>query len=41
MHAAKGGELRHFDAEQEFLKTNIDKEIYIKIPEEYQDIRGQ
>ena len=40
MHAAKGGELRHFDAEQAFLKTNIDKEICIKIPEEYQEFPG-
>ena len=37
MHAAKGGELRHFDAEQAFLKTNIDEEIYINIPAEYQE----
>ena len=35
--AAKRGELRHFDAEQAFLKANIDEEIYIKIPEEYQE----
>ena len=40
MHAAKGGELHHFDAEQAFLKTNIDEEIYIKIPEEYQEFPG-
>ena len=38
--AAKDGELRHFDAEQEFLKANIDKEIYIEIPEEFQESSG-
>ena len=36
MAAAKDGELRHFDAEQAFLKANIDEEIYIEIPEEIQ-----
>ena len=31
--AAKGGELRHFDAEHAFLKAGIDKDnIYIEIP---------
>ncbi|CAM9650472.1 unnamed protein product, partial [Ascophyllum nodosum] len=30
--AAKDGELRHFDAEQAFLKPDIDEEIYIEIP---------
>ncbi|CAN0452183.1 unnamed protein product, partial [Ascophyllum nodosum] len=29
---AKDGELRHFDAEQAFLKADIDEEIYIEIP---------
>ena len=29
MAAAKDGELRHFDAEQAFLKADIDEEIYI------------
>ena len=33
MAAAKDGELRHFDAEQAFVKADIDKEIYIEIPE--------
>ena len=40
MHAAKGGELHHFDAEQAFLKTNIDEEIYIEIPVKYQEFPG-
>ena len=35
--AAKDGELRHFDAGQEFLKTDIDEKIYIEIPEELQE----
>ena len=34
---AKDGELRHFDAEQAFVKAHTDKEIYIEIPEEYQE----
>ena len=38
--AAKGGELRHFDAEQAFLKADIDEEIYIEIPEEFQKFPG-
>ena len=33
MAAAKDGELRHFDAEQAFLKADIDEEIYIEIHE--------
>ena len=33
--AAKDGELRHFDAEQAFLKADIDEEMYIKVPEEF------
>ena len=37
---AKGGELRHFDAKQAFLKADIDKEIYIEIPEEFQEFPG-
>ena len=36
MAAAKDGELRHFDAEQAFLKADIDEEIYIEIPKEFQ-----
>ena len=40
MAAAKDGELRHFDAEQAFLKADIDEEIYIKIPEEFQEFPG-
>lgn len=36
MEAVKDGELRHFDAEQAFLKADIDKETYNQIPEEYQ-----
>ena len=38
--AAKDGELRHFDAEEAFLKTDIDEEIYIEIPEEFQEFPG-
>ena len=38
--AAKGGDLRYFDAEQAFLKVNIDEEMYIEIPEEYQEFPG-
>ena len=38
MVAAKDGELRHFDAEQAFLKSDIDEEIYIEIPEEFQKL---
>ena len=37
MVAAKDGELRHFDAEQAFLKAYIDEEIHIEIPEEFQE----
>ena len=33
MAAAKNGELCHFDAEQAFLKADVDEEIYIEIPE--------
>ena len=40
MAAAKDGELRHFDAEQAFLKADIDEEMYIEIPEEFQEFRG-
>ena len=40
MAAAKDGELRHFDAEQAFLKEDIDEEIYIEIPEEFQEFPG-
>ena len=40
MAAAKDGELRHFDAEQAFLKADTDKEIYIEIPEEFQEFPG-
>ena len=35
--AAKGEELRHFDAEQAFLKVDIDEGINIEILEEYQE----
>ena len=38
--AAKDGELRYFDAEEAFLKADIDKEIYIEIPEEFQEFTG-
>ena len=40
MAAAKDGKLRHFDAEQAFLKTDINQEIYIEIPEEFQEFPG-
>ena len=40
MAAAKDGELRHFDAEQAFLKADIDEEIYIEIREEFQEFPG-
>ena len=36
MAATKEGELLHFDAEQAFLKVDIEEEIYIEIPEEFQ-----
>ena len=35
--AANNRELCHFGAAQAFLKVNIDEEIYIEIPEVYQD----
>ena len=34
------GELHHFDVGQVFLKTDIDEEIHIKIPKEYQGFSG-
>ena len=40
MAAAKDGELRYFDAEQAFFKADIDKEIYIEIPEEFHEFYG-
>ncbi|CAN0447215.1 unnamed protein product [Ascophyllum nodosum] len=40
MTAAKDGELRHFDAEQAFLKADIDEEVYIKTPQEFQEFLG-
>ena len=38
--AAKDGEMRNFDAEQEFLKPDIGEEVYIEIPGEYPDFPG-
>ena len=38
--AAKDEELRHFDAEEAFLKADIDEEIYIEIPEKFQEFPG-
>ncbi|CAN0441784.1 unnamed protein product, partial [Ascophyllum nodosum] len=38
--AGKDGVLRHFDAEQAFLKADIDEGIYIEIPEEFQKFPG-
>ena len=40
MAAAKDRELRYFDTEQGFLKAKIDEEIYIEIPEEFQEFPG-
>ena len=40
MAAAKDGELRHFDAEQAFLKADIDENKCIEIPEEFQEFPG-
>ena len=40
MAAAKDGVLRHFDAEQAFLKADIDEEIYIEIHEEIREFPG-
>ena len=40
MAAAKDGELRHIDAEQALLKADVDEEIYIEIPEEFQEFPG-
>ena len=40
MAVGKDGELRHFDAEQAFLKVVFDEEIYIEIPEEFQEFPG-
>ena len=40
MAAAKDGELRHADAEQAFLKGDIDEEIYVEITEEFQEFPG-
>ena len=40
MAAAKDGELRHFDAEQAFLKADIDEEIYVEIPRKVPGISG-
>ena len=40
MAAAKDGELRHFYAKQAFSKADIDKEIYIEIPEAFQEFPG-
>ena len=35
---AKDGELRNLDAEQTFLKVDIDEEIFIEIPGEYEEL---
>ena len=40
MAAAKGEELRHFNAEQSLLKANIDEEICIETPEGSQEFLG-
>ena len=40
MTAAKDGELRHYDAEQAFVKVDVDEEIYIEIPEAFQEFPG-
>ena len=41
MAAAKDGGLGPFNAEQAFFKADVDEEIYIEIPEEFQEFRGQ
>ena len=38
--SGQDGELPHFDTEQAFLKADIDEEIYIEIPEEFQEFPG-
>ena len=38
--AAKDGELRHFDAEEEFLETSVDEEIYIQDSREISGVPG-
>ena len=38
--ATKDGELCNFVVKQEFLKVVIDEDIYIRIPEEYQEFPG-
>ena len=38
--AAEDGEMRHFDAERECFKADIDEEIYIEIPGESLDFPG-
>ena len=40
MAVAKDDELRHFDAKQAFLKADMDEEIYMEIPEEFQEFPG-
>ena len=38
--AAKDGALRHFHAKQTFFKADIDEEIYVEIPEVFQEFPG-
>ena len=38
--AAKRGELRHFDAEQAFLRAYINEDVYIEILDKYQEFPG-
>ena len=40
MAAATDGELRQFDAEQALLRADIDEEICIETPEEFQEFPG-
>ena len=40
MAAAKDGKVRCFDAEQAFLKAGNDEQIYMEIPEEFQEFPG-
>ena len=40
MAAAKDGELRHFDAERAILKADIDEQVHIEIPAEFQEFPG-
>ena len=40
MAVAKDGDLCHFGGERAFLKADINENIYIEIPERYQEFSG-